>query len=80
MGVIADTLRATLRDMEPTTAEMTTTKTFRFDATWIGTDGIESEILAIQASTLKEATAEAMLRINGVNDADCLIDLERIRR
>ena len=59
---------------------MTTTKIFRFDATWIGTDGIESEILTIQASTLKEATAEAVALVNGVNTfADCLIDLQRIR-
>ena len=58
----------------------TTTKTFRFDATWIGADGIESEILTIQAVTLKEATAEAVQQINGVNSfADCLIDLHRIR-
>jgi hypothetical protein len=57
----------------------TATKTFRFDATWIGGDGIESEILTIQAATLKEATAEAVLQINGVNAfADCLIDLQRI--
>lgn len=58
----------------------TATNTFRFDATWIGDDGIESEILTIQAQTLKEATAEAVMQINGVNSfADCLIDLQRIR-
>jgi hypothetical protein len=58
----------------------TTTKIFRFDATWIGTEGIESEILEIQAETLKEATAAATLQINGSNSfADCLIDLQRIR-
>ena len=58
----------------------TATKTFRFDATWIGAEGIESEILTIQAATLKEATAEAVQQINGVNSfAECLIDLQRIR-
>jgi hypothetical protein len=58
----------------------TATKTFRFDATWIGDDGIESEILTIQASTLKEATAVAVVEINGVNSmGGCLIDLQRIR-
>ena len=58
----------------------TATKTFRFDATWIGAEGIESEILTIQAATLKEATAAAALQINGSNSfADCLIDLQRLR-
>ena len=57
-----------------------TTKTFRFDATWIGAEGVESEILEIQAPTLKEATAAAVAEINGVNSfADCLIDLQRLR-
>ena len=57
-----------------------TTKTFRFDATWIGTEGIESEILTIRAETLREAVAVATLQINGGNSfADCLIDLQRIR-
>ena len=60
---------------------MPATKTFRFDATWIAAEGgIESEILEIQAPTLKEATAAAVAEINGVNSfADCLIDLQRIR-
>jgi hypothetical protein len=54
--------------------------TFRFDATWIGDDGIKSEILTIQAATLKEATAAAVAEINGSNSfADCLIDLQRLR-
>lgn len=58
----------------------TATKTFRFEATWIGADGIESEILEIQAPTLKEATAAVVAEINGVNSfADCLIDLQRLR-
>ena len=58
----------------------TATKTFRFDATWIGDDGIESEILTIHAASLKEATAAAVAEINGSNAfADCLIDLQRIR-
>ena len=57
----------------------TTIKTFRFDATWIGDDGFESEILTIQAETLKEATAEAVQQINGVNSMGCLVDLQRIR-
>ena len=58
----------------------TKTKTFRFDPTWIGDDGIESEILTIRAGTLKEATAAAVAEINGVNSfADCLIDLQRLR-
>jgi hypothetical protein len=57
----------------------TATKTFRFDAAWIGAEGIESEILTIQAATLKEAIAKAVQQINGVNAfADCLIDLQRI--
>ena len=59
---------------------MTNATTFRFDATWIGAEGIESEILTIQAATLKEAVAAAALQINGSNSfADCLIDLQRIR-
>lgn len=59
---------------------MTNATTFRFDATWIGTEGIESEILTIQAATLKEAVAAAALQINGSNSfADCLIDLQRLR-
>lgn len=59
---------------------MTTATTFRFDATWIGTEGIESEILTIQAATLKEAVAAAALQINGSNSfAGCLIDLQRLR-
>ena len=46
----------------------------------IGAEGIESEILTIQAATLKEAVAAAALQINGSNSfADCLIDLQRIR-
>ena len=54
--------------------------TFRFDATWIGDDGSKSEILTIQAATLKEATAAAVAEINGSNSfADCLIDLQRLR-
>ncbi len=58
----------------------TATKTFCFDATWIGDDGIESEILTIQAASLKEATASAVVQINGVNTmGGCLIDLQRIR-
>lgn len=58
----------------------TTTKTFRFNATWIGDDGFESEILTIQAATLKEATAAAVVQINGVNTmGGCLIDLQRLR-
>ena len=62
------------------TSTKITTKTFRFDATWIGDDGIESEILTIQAATLKEATAAAAQQINGSNSfAECLIDLQRIR-
>lgn len=62
------------------TMPATATKTFRFDATWIGDDGIESEILTIQAATLKEATAAAVVQINGINSfADCLIDLQRLR-
>jgi len=57
----------------------TATKTFRFDATYFGAEGIESEILTIKAATLKEATTEAVQQINGVNAfADCLIDLQRI--
>ena len=57
------------------------TKTFRFDATWVAAEGgIESEILTIQAATLKEAVAAATLQINGSNTfADCLIDLQRLR-
>lgn len=57
------------------------TKSFRFDATWIDNEGsIESEILTIQAPTLKDATVAAMAEINGVNSfSDCLIDLQRIR-
>lgn len=59
---------------------MTTAKTFRFDATWIGEDGIESEILTVEAKSLKEATAAAVTEINGVNSmGGCLIDLQRIR-
>jgi len=59
----------------------TATQTFQFDAAWISNDGdIESEILTIQARSLKEATAVAVAEINGVNSfADCLIDLQRIR-
>jgi hypothetical protein len=61
-------------------ATATATKTFRFDAAWIGTDGIESEIITIQAATLKEATVAAAQQINGSNSfAECLIDLQRIR-
>jgi hypothetical protein len=57
-----------------------TSKIFRFDATWIGDNGIESEILTIHEATLKEAVAAAALQINGSNTfADCLIDLQRIR-
>jgi hypothetical protein len=58
----------------------TASRPFRFDATWIGANGIESEILTIEAESLKEATAEAVQQINGINAfADCLIDLQRIR-
>lgn len=59
---------------------MTKVKTFRFDATWIGAEGFESEILTIQAETLKEATAAAITEINGVNTmGGCLVDLQRLR-
>ena len=57
-----------------------TTKTFRFNATWIGDDGIESDILTIQAASARKATEAAVAEINGVNSfADCLIDLQRLR-
>jgi hypothetical protein len=51
--------------------------TFNIEATYLGAEGIETDVLAIEASCLLDALAVAAREINGLNSfADCLLGLE----